>query len=87
MLQRLPTAAGRVLTHGQLLQWAWGRERRGELWLVRNVIKKLLGKLGDDAQNPVYIFTEPRVGYRMAKSDWSGGQGMWNTWRSADDKR
>ena len=26
-------------------------------------------KLGDDAANPAYIFTEPRVGYRMPKGE------------------
>ena len=25
--------------------------------------------LGDDADNPTYIFTEPRVGYRMPKGE------------------
>ena len=28
--------------------------------------------LGDDADNPTYIFTEPRVGYRMPKGDTMG---------------
>ena len=26
-------------------------------------------KAGDDADNPVYIFTEPRVGYRMPRGE------------------
>ena len=69
VLHRLSAVPGRVLTHDQLLQWVWGRERKGEPWLVRNVIKRLRRKLGDDAANPVYIMTEPRVGYRMAKGE------------------
>ena len=67
VIDRLSKAAGRVLTHDQLLQWVWSPERRGEPWLLRNVIKRLRRKLGDDADNPTYIFTEPRVGYRMAR--------------------
>ena len=67
VIDRLSKAAGRVLTHDQLLQWVWSPERKGEPWLLRNVIKRLRRKLGDDADNPSYIFTEPRVGYRMAK--------------------
>ena len=67
LLYRLSAAAGRVLTHDQLLQAVWGPERTGEPWLVRNVVKRLRRKLGDDADNPTYVFTEPRVGYRMAK--------------------
>ena len=30
-------------------------------------IHDLRGKLRDNARSPIYIFTEPRVGYRMAK--------------------
>ena len=70
-LHRLSTASGRVLTHDQLLEWIWSPERKGEPWLVRNVIKRLRSKLGDDANDPTYIFTEPRVGYRMARNDQS----------------
>ena len=66
VLYELSASAPRVLTHNVLLQRAWGPERVGEPWLVRDVVKRLRRKLGDDAQHPTYIFTEPRVGYRMA---------------------
>ena len=69
LLYELSVNIGRVLTHDQLLQRVWGMERIGEPGLVRNVVKRLRRKLGDDADNPTYIFTEPRVGYRMAKAD------------------
>ena len=69
LLYRLSTAAGRVLTHDQLLQAVWGPERTGEPGLVRNVVKRLRRKLRDDADNPTYVFTEPRVGYRMPKGE------------------
>ncbi len=72
LLYRLSAAAGRVLTHDQLLQAVWGPERTGEPWLVRNVVKRLRRKLRDDADNPTYVFTEPRVGYRMAKEETPG---------------
>ncbi len=61
--------AGRVLTHDELLDRVWGPERAGEPWLVRNVVKRLRRKLRDDADNPTYVFTEPRVGYRMPKGE------------------
>ena len=70
LLYELSVHAGRVLTHDHLLQRVWGPERMGEPWLVREVVKRLRGKLGDAADRPTYIFTEPRVGYRM-----SGGVG------------
>ena len=34
---------------------------------MRTAIGSLPRKLGDDADNPTYIFTELRVGYRMPK--------------------
>ena len=58
---------GRVMTHDHLLQLVWGPHRTGEPWLLRDVVKRLRRKLGDDANSPSYILTEPRVGYRMAK--------------------
>ena len=67
LLYELSVHAGRVLTHDMLLQRVWGPERAGEPWQVREVVKRLRRKLGDDAQDPTYIFTEPRVGYRMGK--------------------
>ena len=36
---------------------------------MRTIVRKLRGRLGDDADNPTYIFTEPRVGYRMPKGE------------------
>ena len=69
LLYELSVNIGRVLTHDQLLQRVWGPERTGEPGLVRNVVKRLRRKLGDDADNPTYIFTEPRVGYRMANAE------------------
>lgn len=35
-------------------------------------MKRLRRKLGDDARVPTYIFTEPRVGYRMMKRQEQG---------------
>ena len=69
LLFELSVNVGRVLSHNHLLHRVWGPYRTGEPWLVRDVVKRLRRKLGDDASNPVYIFTEPRVGYLMRKSD------------------
>ncbi len=63
LIFELSVHARRVLTHDQLLQRVWGPERTGEPWLVREVVKRLRRKLGDDAGNPAYIPTEPRVAY------------------------
>ena len=67
LLFELSIEAGRVLTHDQLLRRVWGLEHSGDPRLVRTSVKAIRQKLGDDARSPAYIFTEPRVGYRMAK--------------------
>ena len=41
-------------------------------WLVRDMVRRLRRKLGDDADNPKHIITEPRVGYRISVGKGSG---------------
>ena len=36
---------------------------------MRTVISEIRRKLGDDADNPTYIFTEPLAGYRMPRPE------------------
>ena len=68
LLAELSVNAGVVLTHDQLLQRVWGPGNSGDSRPVRTVVKNLRRKLGEDAGNPTYIFTEPRIGYRMGKN-------------------
>ncbi len=75
VLYELTVHAPRVLTHGVLLQRVWGPERVGDAWLVRDVVRRLRRKLGDDADSPTYIITEPRVGYRTAVGE-AGSQNL-----------
>ena len=67
LLFELSVRAGRVLTHAHLLQRIWGPGHSGGSGRVRTAVKNLRGKLDDNADNPTYIFNEPRVGYRMPK--------------------
>ena len=69
VLYELAVRAPRVINHSVLLQRVWGPERVGEAWLLRDVIKRLRRKLGDRADAPRYVVTEPRVGYRMAAGE------------------
>ena len=71
-LVELSLNSGRVLTYEYLLEKVWDVEGYGDLRPMRTVISTLRRRLGDDADNPIYIFTEPRVGYRMARADSSG---------------
>ncbi|MCY4473992.1 MAG: response regulator, partial [Chloroflexi bacterium] len=72
VLYELTVHAPRTLTHAVLLQRIWGPEKVGEPWLVRDMVRRLRRKLGDNADNPRHIITEPRVGYRMAEGEASG---------------
>ncbi|MDE0464627.1 MAG: ATP-binding protein [Caldilineaceae bacterium] len=67
VLVALSTNAGLVLTHDQLLRRVWGEGHSGDPRAVRTVVRRVRKKLGDDARNPEYILTEPRVGYRMER--------------------
>ena len=67
LLVELAANAGRVMTHDQLLDRVWGTGRSGGSAPVRNIVARLRRKLKDDATAPTYIFSESRVGYRMAK--------------------
>ena len=69
LLVELSVHAGLVLTHEHLLQRVWGLGSSGDSRPVRTAVKNLRRKLGDDANSPRYIFTEPRVGYRMAMGE------------------
>ena len=65
LLYHLVRNAGHVLQHGTLLAKVWGREYVDETDYVRVYIRRLRDKLGDDPDNPRYIQTERRLGYRF----------------------
>ncbi|MDE2705902.1 MAG: response regulator transcription factor, partial [Gemmatimonadota bacterium] len=69
LLYELSVSPGRVLTHDVLLRRIWGLYSAVDSRLVRTLVKRLRRTLGDDANNPRYIFTEPGVGYRIGKAE------------------
>ena len=69
LLVELSANAGRALTHEHLLQRVWGPDKGEDTGPVRNIVKRLRRKLGEDASNPAFIFAVPRVGYRMEKGE------------------
>ena len=74
LLAELSANAGRLLTYEHLLQRVWGQRGSGDVRPMRTIVSKLRRKLGDDPDNPTYIFTEPRVGYRMPKGETQGAE-------------
>ena len=69
LLRVLSLNAGRVVTYETLLRQVWGGRDAGDMDLIRNFVKKLRAKLGEDAANPTWIFNVRGVGYRMAPPD------------------
>ena len=74
VLHELSAHGGIVLTHDQLLLRVWGLDYSGDTGLVRTIVARLRSRLGDSAGQPRYIFTEPRVGYRMPRGEIEGAE-------------
>ena len=72
MLVELSANAGLPLTHQHLLERVWGPDKGEDSGPVRNIVRRLRRKLGDDPDNPSYIFALPTVGYRMAEGEQTG---------------
>ena len=69
VLAELSANAGRVLTYERLLGRVWSGKGNDDVRPLRTIVGKLRRKLDDDADYPTYIFTEPRVGYRMPEGE------------------
>ena len=65
-LRVLSVNAGRVVTYDILLRQVWSGRSGADANVVRIFVRNLRRKLGDDAANPVWIFNERGVGYRLA---------------------
>ena len=69
LLLELALYAGEPVSHEHLLERIWGPANSGDPRPVRTVVKSLRRKLGDDAANPSYVFTELGAGYRLARAE------------------
>ena len=69
LLRALSLNAGRIVTYESLLRLVWRKSPGADVQRVRNFVKKLRRKLGDDAARPVWILNERGVGYRMPRPD------------------
>ena len=69
LLRILSLNAGRVVTYETLLRQIWSGRKAGDLDLVRNFVKRLRAKLGEEAANPTWVFNVRGVGYRMPGPD------------------
>lgn len=65
LLWMLASQAGRLVTQAMILRTIWGPAHAEDSQYLRVYIRQLRAKIGDDATNPRYIFTEPGLGYRF----------------------
>jgi two-component system KDP operon response regulator KdpE len=65
LLAYLAAHAGRVLTHQSILANVWGPEEADRVEYLRVYMAQLRRKLEADPSQPLYLLTEPGVGYRL----------------------
>ncbi len=56
---------GKMLTHKQILKDVWGTAHIEDMQYLRVYVSQLRDKIEPDPADPVYIVTEPGIGYRM----------------------
>jgi two-component system KDP operon response regulator KdpE len=67
LLARLVRSAGKVVTHRQLLADVWGADYVDHTHYLRLYMSQLRGKLEDTPAMPVFLLSDPGVGYRLAE--------------------
>ena len=61
--------AGKVLTYDYLIKELWGPSARSDNQILRVNMANIRRKIEKNPAQPVYIFTEAGVGYRMIEGD------------------
>jgi len=65
LLRYLAAHANKVLSHRQMLQAVWGPDYGDQVDYLRVVVNQLRKKIEPAPATPVYLLTEPWVGYRL----------------------
>jgi two-component system KDP operon response regulator KdpE len=66
LLRYMVAHANKVLTHRELLQAVWGPDYGDQVDYLRVVVNQLRKKIEAKPSAPVYLLTEPWVGYRVS---------------------
>ena len=61
--------AGKVLTYDYLIKELWGPSARSDNQILRVNMANIRRKIEQNPAQPVYIFTEVGIGYRMIEGD------------------
>ncbi|MBV8551133.1 MAG: response regulator transcription factor [Acidobacteriaceae bacterium] len=67
LLHYLMAHAGICITHSRLLRAVWGPEYGNELEYLRTFVRQLRKKIEEDPAKPIYLLTDPYVGYRFCE--------------------
>ena len=65
LLRYLVAHANKVLSHRELLQAVWGPDYGDQVDYLRVFVNQLRKKIEPSPSHPVYLLTEPWVGYRL----------------------
>jgi two-component system, OmpR family, KDP operon response regulator KdpE len=65
LLRYLVAHANKVLSHRELLQAVWGPDYGDQVDYLRVFVNQLRKKIEPKPSSPVYLLTEPWVGYRL----------------------
>ena len=66
LLAYLVSNEGRVLTHQAILSNVWGMEYIDNVEYLRVYMSQLRKKLEENPRNPVFLLSEPGIGYRFS---------------------
>jgi len=69
LLELLALHSGKVVTHKTLLTSVWGPAHAEDLQYLRVFIGQLRAKIERDPGSPVFIVTEPGIGYRFMEGE------------------
>lgn len=73
LLECLLRHRGKVLTHRRLMNDVWGPSHANQTHYLRIYVMQLRRKLERDPARPVWILSEPGVGYRIREDDVGDG--------------
>jgi two-component system KDP operon response regulator KdpE len=65
LLRYLVTHANKIVPHRELLQAVWGPDYGDQVDYLRVFVNQLRKKIEANPSHPVYLLTEPWVGYRL----------------------
>jgi two-component system, OmpR family, KDP operon response regulator KdpE len=66
VLRYLVSHANKVVSHRQVLQAVWGPDYGDQVDYLRVVVNQIRKKIEPKPSSPIYLLTEPWVGYRLS---------------------